>query len=109
MTSCDHPDFNLTEQQEAVLEFMADYAREYDGWLIAYDLIGKGGVVNGKLVKIGDAGRRMRELRKLGKLESRKRGRFEEYRLVSRPDPWETMKIEAERKERMRKQSTWNH
>jgi hypothetical protein len=85
-TAYDHPDFKLNEQQEAVLDFLAN-ARVYEKgkppseWFVAYDLHGRWATVNGKEVKIGDAGRRMRELREEGILESRKRGRFEEYRI----------------------------
>jgi hypothetical protein len=75
-TAYDHQDFDLNEQQEAVRNLMTYRDQE---WFIAYDLIGAGW--NG--VTIGDAGRRMRELREEGILESRKRGRFEEYRLVA--------------------------
>jgi hypothetical protein len=87
-TAFDHKDFKLNEQQEAVLGFMRSFANlRYggkplsEGWMIAYDLHGQ--TWNG--VTIGDAGRRMRELRKEGVLESRKRGRFEEYRIATGP------------------------
>lgn len=77
-TAFDHPDFKLNEQQEAVLDRMHDRK-----WYLAYDLHGAEGFVkSGRRVTIGDAGRRMRELRQEGLLESRKRGRFEEYRII---------------------------
>jgi hypothetical protein len=83
-TSYDHPDFKLNEQQEAVLWWMKNYGPFLLNtlWFTAYDLHGKIGKSNFRDVKIGDAGRRMRELRQEGILESRKRGRFEEYRLA---------------------------
>lgn len=89
-SAIDHPDFKLNEQQEAVLGYIRDlteYGRQE--WFVAYDLHGKYAVVSGRdtKIKIGDAGRRMRELRQEGVLESRKRGRFEEYRIIVTPQP----------------------
>lgn len=85
MTAFHHPDLNLTEQQEAVLDAMYQNASAHEGWFIAYDLHRLSGYskTSSKRVVIGDAGRRMRELRKMGKLESRKRGRFEEYQIIT--------------------------
>lgn len=87
-TAFDEPGFKLNEQQEAVLDFMShNYSNDAEKgeWYTAYDLHkGIGYIKSGKGVVIGDAGRRMRELREEGILESRKRGRFEEYRLVQR-------------------------
>lgn len=77
-SAIDHPSFKLNEQQEAVLDYMAGN-RGGEDWWTAYQLIGKR---DSRGVTIGDAGRRMRELREAGILESRKRGRFEEYRLA---------------------------
>jgi hypothetical protein len=84
-TTYDHEDFKLNEQQEAVLWWMNGMRKDSpDNWAVAYDLHRKHGYAeSGKRVLIGDAGRRMRELRELGILESRKRGRFEEYRITS--------------------------
>lgn len=85
-TAYDHPDFKLNEQQEAVKNFLT-YTIKWNGiddsdhWFTAYELTGQRQGVNGKMVTIGDAGRRMRELREAGILESRKRGRYEEYRV----------------------------
>lgn len=63
---------DLTTQEEAVLA-----AIRQRGWSIAYELVGK--QING--TTIGDAGRRMRNLRDRGILTSRKRGRYEEYNI----------------------------
>lgn len=88
-TALDHPDFKLNEQQEAVIDFFVEGSRfnplflKYDGWFTAYDLYGQNGYVRDKRVRIGDAGRRMRELRAKGILESRKRGKYEEFRIIN--------------------------
>jgi DNA-binding transcriptional ArsR family regulator len=81
-TAYDHPDFKLNEQQEAVIDYMLNsFESDTKAWFIAYELHGAQGYSGMKLVTIGDAGRRMRELREAGILESRKRGRYEEYRV----------------------------
>lgn len=83
MTAFDH--VKLNEQQQAVLDAMRNNPLVDGDWCLAYDLVGRQGNVNGKWVTIGDAGRRMRELREVGILESRKRGRYEEYKIVEPP------------------------
>lgn len=71
-------------QHEIILAYLKQlYARgENDGWIAAFRLRGLDTLAG----FIGDAvDVRLRELRKQGKVESRREGKFEEYRIAPAP------------------------